>query len=200
MPSSPSNIAKIEVEPVDSNGKVLENEKVAVESFWKDSSSVIVFFRRFGWQFCRLAASEFSEKVKPTLDANNIRLIGIGFDKRFVQPFVEGGFFTGELYVDPNKECYNALQYQVFSYWDLAKKILSGKWRAAKAEGDKKKIASDLKGDAFQNGGTLIVSQGGKSLYEYRQEDAADHLPADKIFKALKLTPITSTTTPEETN
>lgn len=193
MPASTSNVGKVLVEPVDSTGKCLENEKVAVESFWKDSSSVIVFFRRFGWGFCRLAASEFSEKVKPTLDANNIRLIGIGFDKRFVQPFVEGGFFTGELFVDPEKECYNALQYQKFSYWDLMKKLFSSKWLAAKAQVDKKKLPSDLKGDAFQNGGTLIVAQGGKALFEYRQEDAADHLPADEIFKALKLEPIPQT-------
>ena len=34
------------------------------------------------------------------LMTNSFRFIGIGFDTRFVQPFVEGGFFKGgELYL-----------------------------------------------------------------------------------------------------
>jgi hypothetical protein len=75
-----------------------------------------------------------------------------------VKPFVEEGYFAGgltvflneisvsykqfpnfdpyfeELYVDTDKACYNALQYQVFSYWDLTKKLLTGKWREAIAK------------------------------------------------------------------
>jgi hypothetical protein len=48
-----------------------------------------------------------------------------------VKPFVEEGYFAGELFVDGEKACYNALQYQVFSYWDLTKKLLTGKWKEA---------------------------------------------------------------------
>jgi len=119
-------------------------------------------------------------------------LIGIGFDTKFVKPFVEGGFFKGELYVDTEKACYNALQYQVFSWRDLAKKILSSKWTGRKSVADSKNIKGDLKGDAFQNGGALIVDKGGKLLFEYRQEDAADHVPYDNVFGSLKLSPIES--------
>jgi hypothetical protein len=76
------------------------------------------------------------------------RFIGIGFDTRFVQPFVEGGFFKGgyytfyffslslvtfliiyfftELYVDTDKSCYTALQYPTFSYFTLIKNLF--KW------------------------------------------------------------------------
>lgn len=42
-----------------------------------------------------MAAKNLSNTVKPVLDANNVRFIGVGFDSRFVQPFVEGGFFKG---------------------------------------------------------------------------------------------------------
>ncbi len=31
-----------------------------------------------------------------------------------MQPFVEGGYFKGELYVDTDKSCYTALQYQTY--------------------------------------------------------------------------------------
>ena len=48
-------------------------------------------------------------------------------------------------------------------------------------------ISGDMKGDGFQNGGTLIVDKKGKQLYEYRQEDAAEHISAEEILKALDL-------------
>ena len=88
-----SKIGKILVSRVDENVNV--TEKVEVESFWKDSPCFIIFFRRFGWQFCRVAAKELSSAIKPKLDANNVRFIGIGFDYKFVKPFVEGKYFDG---------------------------------------------------------------------------------------------------------
>ena len=45
-----------------------------------------------------------------------------------------------------------------------------------------------MKGDGFQNGGTLIVDKNGKQLYEDRQEDAAEHISEEEILKALGLT------------
>ena len=48
-------------------------------------------------------------------------------------------------------------------------------------------ITGDIKGDGFQNGGALIVDKDGKLLLEYRQEDAADHISAEQILKALDL-------------
>lgn len=134
-----------------------------------------------------MAAQELSESIKPILDRNNVRFIGIGFDTRFVQPFVEGGFFKGELYVDTDKSCYTALQYQSFSWWELIKKLLTGKWKDTAAKATSKGINGDMKGDGFQNGGTLIVDKNGKQLYEYRQEDAAEHISEEEILKALGL-------------
>jgi hypothetical protein len=42
-----------------------------------------------------MTAKNLSTSVKPVLDANNVRFVGVGFDSRFVQPFVEGGFWKG---------------------------------------------------------------------------------------------------------
>ena len=41
--------------------------------------------------------------------------------------------FSAELYIDANKECYNALQYQRFGFLDLMKLMFSSKWRQALA-------------------------------------------------------------------
>jgi len=134
-----------------------------------------------------MAAKEFSTDVKPVLDKNNVRLVGIGFDTQFVKPFVVGGFFTGELYVDTEKECYKALQFQKFSTWSLVTQLASIKWLSAISKTRTMGISGDLKGDGFQNGGALVIGKDGQVLYEYRQEDASEQISADKIFEALKI-------------
>ncbi|CAF0714769.1 unnamed protein product [Brachionus calyciflorus] len=159
--SSPSKIAKILVQRVNSIGEI-EATKTACETFWKDSPC-------------------------PILDQHNIRFVGVGFDSRFVKPFVEEGYFAGELYVDPEMECYKALQFQRFSFFDMMKKLLCKTWTDANNKSKSMGIKGDLKGDGFQNGGALIVDKNGKLLLEYRQEDAAEMIKAEDILKALKI-------------
>ena len=79
------------------------------------------------------------------------------------------------------------MQYVRFSWWDLAKLMLSAKWRAAFGEVKASGVGGDVKGDGFQNGGAMVVGKGGKLLYEYRQEDASEQISADEILTALNL-------------
>ena len=53
--------------------------------------------RRFGWPFCRIGAKQLSA-LKPQLDANNVRLIGIGLEELGLEDFQKGGYFTGGRY------------------------------------------------------------------------------------------------------
>jgi prostamide/prostaglandin F2alpha synthase len=69
----------------------------------------------------------------------------------------------------------------------MMKKLVTGRWFSVANQAKSKGISGDLKGDAYQNGGTLIVDKNGKQLYEYRQEDAAEHISVDEILKALKI-------------
>jgi prostamide/prostaglandin F2alpha synthase len=116
-----------------------------------------------------------------------LRFIGIGFDTKFVKPFVKEGYFKGDLFLDTDKECYTALQYERFSFCDLLKKLFTGKWKTAKSKADSMGISGDMKGDGFQNGGAIVVDKNGRQLYEYRQEDAAEHISAEEILRALKI-------------
>lgn len=84
-------------------------------------------------------------------------------------------------------ECYKALQYQRFSWLDLAKKLLSFNWRTRKSKADGMGISGDMKGDGFQNGGALIIDKGGKQLFEFIQEDASIQITEEQILKTLKL-------------
>lgn len=67
---------------------------VEMKSLWEDQDCVIVFFRRFGWLFCRLAAKQLSD-IKPQLDAHNVRLVGIGVEELGAEEFIEGKYFSG---------------------------------------------------------------------------------------------------------
>ena len=49
-------------------------------------------------------------------------------------------------------------------------------------------MGGDMKGDGYQNGGTLIVDKGGKLLLQYIQENPADHVPLPDVLKALNIT------------
>lgn len=69
------------------------------------------------------------------------------------------------------------------------KLLFTAKWREAQAKAKGKNISGDLKGDGFQNGGALIVAAGGKQLFEYIQDDAADHISVEQIFKAFNIKP-----------
>lgn len=116
-----------------------------------------------------------------------MRFIGVGFDTKFVKPFVEEGYFAGELYVDDDMQCYKALDYQRFSFFDLMKRLLSFNFKTRKEKADGMGIKGNMKGDGFQNGGALVVDKGGKQLFEYIQEDASIHITKEEIMKALNI-------------
>lgn len=100
-----------------------------MESFWEDSPCVIIFFRRFGCLFCRQSAKEISQ-IHPILTKNNIKFIGIGYDEFGVKDFINEGYFTGEIYLDPLKVNYKALGHKVYSYFGLIAGLLDKKLHA----------------------------------------------------------------------
>lgn len=56
-----------------------------------------------------------------------------------------------------------------------------------------------MAGDGYQNGGALVVSESGATLFHYVQEEAADHASNADILKALNIVvdgPIPTAETP----
>ena len=96
-------------------------------------------------------------------------------------------YFDGELYIDADKQCYSALEYQRFSFCELLRMMIGKAFRDAYSKSKGMGISGDMKGDGFQNGGTLVVAKGGKLLFEHRQLDVAEHISPDDILKALKI-------------
>ncbi|XP_064642518.1 prostamide/prostaglandin F synthase-like [Lineus longissimus] len=134
---------------------------------------------------CRAYSRQLSA-LKPQLDANNVRMIGIGLEELGVEEFVEGKFFDGELYIDMKKESFKTLNFRRYNIFTVIKAIFTDPAKKLLAWANNENIKGNMSGDGFQNGGTLIVQAGGtKQLLFYKQEDAAQHVPLEDVLKAL---------------
>jgi len=136
---------------------------------------------------CRLYSRRLST-LKPQLDAHNVRHVGIGLEELGVEDFVKGNYFDGELYIDLKKACYEQLNYKRLGVFGAIGSLLKKKAREAFAAIKKEDIKGDMKGDGFQNGGTLIISAGGKEcLLNFVQDKAYDHVELEDVLKALNI-------------
>ena len=111
-PQTLESIGKLQIQDT------LSGEYVTVESLWREQPVVIGFFRRFGCRLCRWGALQLS-RLKPLLDAANVRLIAIGFEAHGLQSFIDGKFFDGDVFVDLTKSCYRGLGLQNLGFVSL---------------------------------------------------------------------------------
>jgi len=156
---------------------------------WSNQSCVVVFFRRFGWPYCKLAAAEVSA-IKPILDTNNVKLVGVGLEELGVQEFIDEKYFKGDLYIDTDKKSYNALGFKRFGFFGLFPAVLSAAARAAQSKAKLLGMSGNMAGDGYQNGGALVVGVNGETLFHYVQEGAPDHASNLDLLKALNIDPI----------
>jgi len=156
---------------------------------WNNQSCVVIFFRRFGWPYCKLAAAEVSA-IKPILDANEVKLVGVGLEELGVQEFIDEKHFKGDLYLDNDKKSYNALGFKRFGFFGLFPAVLSKAARAAQARSKLLGMSGNMAGDGYQNGGALVVGKNGETLFHFVQEGAPEHASNLDLLKALNIEPI----------
>jgi len=163
---------------------VTSGEMVAIKSFWKDSRVLIIFLRRFGWQLCRLGAQQISQ-LKPQLDANKVKLVGVGLEELGLDEFVKGGFFKGELYLDQGKDCYKKLGFKRLNVFNMLPSLFGKKTRETLSKSKEEKIDGNFAGDGWQNGGTFVIDEAGKALLTFKQESPGEHVDPNEVLKAL---------------
>ncbi|KAL3315233.1 hypothetical protein Ciccas_006132 [Cichlidogyrus casuarinus] len=135
------------------------------------------------WQAVKLSC------LKPALDEKNVRLIAVGFDTGNLQNFLDGKFFKGELFLDPEKASYKALDFEVQNKVSGMANALSSTGRGLASEASKLKIASDFKGDGWQKGGLLLLEKNGDVLHSWTQKNLTDNPDYDAIKTILDLNP-----------
>lgn len=147
-------------------------------------------------------------KLVPVLNQNNVRLLAVGLEEFGYEEFVQGNYFTGDLYIDIDEASYKQIGYKKYGTIGVLMSLLQKPARDAIAkvwtfvlpifhsaalhsqmksfQSRSDKLPGNLKGNGLQTGGTIIVSDGGtKILMDYRQTNPADHVANSEILKAL---------------
>ncbi|KAG9481943.1 prostamide/prostaglandin F synthase [Eleutherodactylus coqui] len=163
----------------------LSGETVELQLLWRENTTVLFFLRRFGCQVCRWTAKEVS-KLQESFNANQIRLIGIGPERVGLQEFVNGKYFTGELYLDESKQSYKELGFKRYNALSIVPAALGKKVRDVVTKANADGVQGNFSGDLLQSGGMLIVSKGGeKVLLHFTQDSPGDHVPLETIMETL---------------
>ncbi|XP_073518212.1 prostamide/prostaglandin F synthase-like [Phyllobates terribilis] len=163
----------------------LTGETVELQSLWRDHTSVLFFLRRFGRQVCRWMAKEVS-KLQDSFGDNQIRLIGIGPESLGLEEFVDGKFFTGELYLDESKQSYKELGFKRYNALSIVPAALGKKVRDIVTKANADGVQGSFSGDLLQSGGMLIVTKGGeKVLLHFVQDSPGDHISLETLVKTL---------------
>lgn len=104
-----------------------------LNTLWKDTTTVIIFLRRFGCIFCRQSATEIS-KILPLLKENNVRLFAVGLEEFGYEEFVEGNYFKGDLYIDIDEASYKQIGYKKYGTMSVLFSLFSKTARDAIAK------------------------------------------------------------------
>lgn len=161
-----------------------ESKLVKVGSLWEDQTAVIHILRRFGCKLCRANALEL-QKIVPTLDSNNVRIVAVGIEKLGLEEFQQGGYWNKELYIDNGKKIHQALSIKSVGILNAAKMLYDVRDAIKKATD----VPGNLKGDGRQLGATFVIAKGGTMLMDFRQKDFADHPSAQSILEACGIDP-----------
>lgn len=135
---------------------------------WRDGPVLLHLVRRFGCPLCREAASEISTLKRPGL-----RMVAVGCQDVGWEEFNNGGFFSGRVLVDKDKEAFRALGLRRSGLWDGYGFLDFRSW-AAVVRTVTKGVPGDLKGDGFQMGATLVLLPDGTCVYDHRMQSMGD--------------------------
>jgi len=160
------------------------NEEIKVSSLWAETGVVIYFLRRFGCPVCRWISKELSQ-IKPILESNNVKLVGVGPEHFGSEDFIKANFFSGDLYIDDSKALYKSLGFSRLSMMGAIGAAIDKETRNINSQAGKVGIKGNMKGDKLQLGGLLIVEKGGTELKYFKQVKASDYLKNSEVLQVL---------------
>ncbi|XP_004639658.1 prostamide/prostaglandin F synthase isoform X1 [Octodon degus] len=171
-------------------------ESVELRSLWQEQACVVAGLRRFGCMVCRWIARDLSE-LRGLLDRHGVRLVGVGPEALGLREFLDGGYFSGELYLDESQRLYKELGFKRYNSLSILPAALGKPVRDVAAKAKAAGIQGNLSGDLLQSGGLLVVSKGGdKVLLHFIQKSPGDYVPRESILKALGISAEVATSEP----
>ncbi|XP_013008450.1 prostamide/prostaglandin F synthase [Cavia porcellus] len=173
-------------------------ELVELRSLWQEQACVVAGLRRFGCMVCRWIARDLSE-LRGLLDQHGVRLVGVGPETLGLQEFLDGGYFSGELYLDESKQLYKELGFKRYNSLSILPAALGKPVREVAAKAKAVGIQGNLSGDLLQSGGLLVVNKGGdRVMLHFIQKSPGDYVPRERILHALGISAEVGTNKPPQ--
>lgn len=117
--------------------------------------------------------NQFNEK--------NTRIVVIGNGQpNFIEAFRNDTGYQGDLYTDPSLKTYELLKFKKSVSSLFGFKTIKNYFRAF-SNGHAQK---GIQGNAFQQGGVIVIHPVDNPVYVHINSEAGDHAPLDDIIKA----------------
>jgi peroxiredoxin len=136
-------------------------------SQWEGGRSCLLFvIRRLGCPICRTTAMLLSS-IKPQLEAQGVKLAAVTFQTgEELRDFLQGGFFQGDIFLDPYKGVYQATE--TSGFWGMFKflgSLFGGlspdfKERTKKTPGNRNEVTTVYS--------TILVVREGRIVFEQK--------------------------------
>lgn len=123
-------------------------------------------------------------QIAPFLEEHNVRIVGFGFEHVGLSEFVQGNFFSGELFIDEERKSYEALCCKKTSWrnlWGILSKEIYRLFKQSKKMG----IANNFAGNANQLGGTFLIFPDGTVPYAHFQSPDSFEPDLNKVLSLL---------------
>jgi len=132
--------------------------------------------------FCREQAAQLRGIQRQCEKLGNLAIVGNG-TAAHARDFQETHGKELRSLVDTKRETYRALGFRRgFRYTFGAPSIVRGTQTVARGF-----VQGPTKGDAFQQGGTLVLAEGGRPVFFQRSRFAGDHPRIEEVLAALRL-------------
>lgn len=131
--------------------------------------------------FCREQAARLGQR-KDEIEAAGAQLIAIGNGQaHWAEAFIEDEDIDFPVYVDPGRRAYADFGMKRSLMGVLGPKSVKHGVRAMKNG----HYQTQTRGDAFQNGGVIVLDANGDIVYEHIEAEAGDLADLDEVIAAL---------------
>jgi peroxiredoxin len=154
---------------------------VRLGDVWKEQTTILAFVRHFGCVFCREQVTQL-HKEKGAIEAKGGKLVVVGSGTpNFVRGFREQTGFDGQVLCDPTVQSYKQAGMKR-GFFTVMNPLTAARGLASMARGFRQ---GRVQGDAFQEGGVLVVRPPGELVYKQISASAGDHPPTQEVIAAL---------------
>lgn len=171
-----------------------EDVQISLRDLRSEKSILLVLLRHLGWPCCRSFLAQLREHVEP-IEKNGVSIVAVvPTDSSQIKQFLNiYGPYPFQILGDPRQNAYKTLGLRKVSIAKslkiITEYVFSGRIREIfPKDVDQMRIIKKamLSQDVYQLGGTWLIDQSGKVLWEHIDSEPSDHAAITTILSELK--------------